>query len=120
MKNWTIDFAFADQSIPLSVQAPNAVQAIDDYRQVDFELLGRGKHRAVFFLLPDQNSDDPFATKPSSEWKNPVRWDDNTMLFIPTLEDRSIIAAMMYILEKGLEIDAFENEDDIATNDMNN
>ena len=42
------------------------------------------------------------------------------MLFIPTLEDGSITAAMMYILENGLQNDAFEDEDDTAFNDSNN
>ncbi len=50
---------------------------------------------------------------PVSEWDVPVRWDDNTMLFVPTLGDESILAAMSYILTSGLEDEAFENGDDV-------
>ena len=91
---------------------------MEDYREVKFELPGPGRHRAIFFLRPDKNLDEPDATKPSNERNIPVRWDDPTMLFIPTLNDESIFAALCYILDNHLADEAFENEDDIRRNDV--
>jgi hypothetical protein len=105
-----------DSQMTLFVDSAVGLEPIDDYREVNFELIGKGRHRAVFFLLPDKKSDDPYATIPDSEWDIPVRWDDNTMLFVPTLDDESILAAMKYVLTKGLEGEAFENENDIRLN----
>lgn len=102
-----------DIAIELVVDAPKGVDPIDDYREVCFEIPGKGRYRAVFFLLPDKNSDDPYKTMPIKEWLIPVRWDDPTMLYVPTLDDDSILAALSHILENGLEDDALENEDDI-------
>ncbi|MCU0713329.1 MAG: hypothetical protein MUC43_14815 [Pirellula sp.] len=103
--------------ITLLVQSPTGLDPIDDYREVNFEIPGRGRYRAVFFLLPDGNSDDPYAIKPINEWDVPVRWDDPTMLFVPTLNDDSILAAMRYIIDNGLESDACESDDDLRLND---
>lgn len=106
-----------DAHIPLHVDSPAGLDPMDDYREVTFGLPGKGRRRAVFFLLPDTKSHDPHAAKPVDEWDAPVRWDDNTMLFVPSLSDDSILAAMRYILGNGLEDEAFEDEDDIRLND---
>ena len=103
--------------LTLFVDSPANLEPIEDYREVNFELPGQGRQRAVFFLLPDKNSDDPYATKPTKEWDVPVRWDDPTMLFIPTLNDESILAAISYILDKGLADEAFEKDDGIRLDD---
>lgn len=105
-----------NHQIQLSVKSPTGLDPIDDYREVNFELPTRGRHRAVFFLLPDQGSDDPYAIKPIHEWDVPVRWDDPTMLYVPSLSNESILAAIRYIIDNGLEADAFENEEDIRLN----
>ena len=39
------------------------------------------------------------------------------MLFVPSLSDESILAAMQYIIDNGMEADAFENEEDIRLDD---
>lgn len=104
--------------ITLLISSPSGLDPIDDYREVNFELPGRGRHRAVFFHLPDKNSKNPYAIKPNDEWDVPVRWDDRTMLFVPELHDESILAAMRYIIDNGFVDVAFENEDDIRLSDL--
>jgi hypothetical protein len=104
--------------ITLFINSPSGVDPIDDYREVIFELPGRGRHRAVFFHLPDKKSKDPYAIKPTDEWDVPVRWDDPTMLYVPGLHDESILAAMRYIIDNDYVDDAFENEDDIRLSDL--
>lgn len=104
-----------DSQVSLFVVLPVGLSGVDDYREVNFELPGKGRHRAMFFLLPDRNSDDPNAVKPVSKWNVPVQWDDPTMLYIPTLGDDSILTAMKHIFDNGLEGEAFENEDDIGS-----
>lgn len=116
MKGRHLTLDVGESEIQLCVDSPVALDPIDDYREVNFELPGKGRHRAVFFLLPDKSSDDPYATTPVREWHVPVRWDDNTMLFVPTLGDESILAAMKYILTNGLEDEAFEDEEQIRFN----
>ena len=111
-----IELATRRHRITLYVNSPLGVDPIDDYREVNFELPGRGRYRAVFFLLPDKNSDDPYAIKPRDEWDVPVRWDDPTMLYVPALDDNSVLAAMRYIIDNDQQDDAFENEDDIRLN----
>lgn len=108
-----LELTTENHQITLFISAPSGVHPIDDYREVNFELSGRGRHRAVFFQLPDKNSEDPYAIKPIDEWNVPVRWDDRTMLYVPGLHDESILAAMRYIIDNGFVDDAFENEDDI-------
>ncbi len=100
--------------IPLSVAEPGLTQPLDDFRQVVFNLPNSGKHRAVFFLLPNENSDDPFEPKPATDWAEPVLWDDNTMLYVPSLDDSAILSALRYIIDNGHVGDAFETEDDIG------
>lgn len=110
----TIRLEYAASQIELVVSSPIGVEPIDDYRDVRFEIPGGGRRRAVFMLLPDRNSDDPFATAPADAWDVPVRWDDKTMLFIPALDDAAIVAAVLYILANGMEDAAFEDETDIG------
>jgi hypothetical protein len=49
---------------------------------------------------------------PTKEWNVPVRWDHNAMLFVPSLDDNSILSAMKYIFQNGMEASAFENDED--------
>lgn len=113
MNQHQLQLVVGGHEIALSINSPSGLAPIEDYREVNFVLPGQGRRRAVFFLLPDKNSSDPFATKPEHEWHVPVRWDDPTMLFIPDLSDRSILAAIKHIIDHKLEDEAFENEDDI-------
>jgi hypothetical protein len=39
------------------------------------------------------------------------------MLFVPTLNDESVLSAMRYIIDNDQQDIAFENEDDIRLND---
>lgn len=78
--------------------------------EVQLTIPEKGRYRAVLFLLPDKNSTDPFAVMPVDEWTVPARWDDNTMLFVPSFDANHIRAAFAYILENRLEDDAFEHE----------
>ena len=101
------------EKIVLSVSTPSGLDPIDDYREVTFGLQDGSQRRAMFFLLPDKNSNDPYAVKPEGEWTVPVCWDDPTMLYVPTLKDESILAAITYILNQKLEASAFEVVDEI-------
>ena len=114
MKQWLLTLELGDVQIPLSVQASTNLAPIEEYREVNFVIPGKGRHRAVFFMLPDRNSMDPYSVMPTKEWNVPVRWDDNTMLFVPTLDDNSILSAMKYIFRNGMELSAFENEEGIS------
>ena len=114
MKQWSLSLKLGDVQIPLTVEAPTNLTPIEEYREVNFVIPGKGRHRAVFFLLPDRKSMDPYAVMPTKEWNVPVRWDDNTMLFVPSLDDDSVLSAMKYIFQNGLETSAFENEEDIT------
>ena len=100
--------------VALSVSEPGFAEPLDDYREVAFELPNQGKHRAVFFLLPNKDSDDPCESKTAADWDVPVRWDDNTMLFVPSLDDSAITSAMKHIIDNGHSSDAFESEHDIG------
>lgn len=114
MKQWSLTLELSDVQIPLTVEAPTNFAPIEEYREVNFLIPGKGRHRAVFFLLPDRSSKDPYAVMPTKEWNVPVRWDDNTMLFVPSLDDNSILSAMKYIFQNGMEASAFENDEDIT------
>lgn len=114
MKHWSLSLELGDVQIPLTVGAPIDLSPIEDYRDVNFVIPTKGRHRAVFFLLPDKSSMDPYSVMPTREWNVPVRWDDNSMLFVPSLDDNSILSAMKYIFQNGMESSAFENEEDIA------
>jgi hypothetical protein len=39
------------------------------------------------------------------------------MLYVPTLNDDSVLAAIRFIIDNDQQDDAFENEDDIRLND---
>lgn len=71
-----------------------------------------------FSYYQTKKAGDPYSIKPSDDWDVPVRWDDPMMLFIPTFTDKSILAAIRYIIDNGLENDAFENENEIRQNDL--
>ena len=114
MKQWLLTLELGDVQIPLSVQASTNLAPIEEYREVNFVIPGKGRHRAVFFMLPDRNSMDPYSVMPTKEWNVPARWDDNTMLFVPTLDDNSILSAMKYIFRNGMELSACENEEGIS------
>ncbi len=114
MKQWSLTLALGDVQIPLTVKAPTNLAPIEEYREVNFLIPGKGRHRAVFFLLPDRNSINTYAVMPTNEWNVPVRWDDNTMLFVPSLDDNSILSAINYIFKNGMEASAFENEEGIT------
>ena len=114
MQDRQISFECSLGRILLTITQPNLAQPLDDYREVNFDLPNQGKTRAVFFLLPDNTSDDPFQPKPTEDWEVPVRWDDNTMLFVPSLDDSTILAAMAHIIENGHADDAFENLSNIG------
>lgn len=97
--------------IALFVMGPEVeVGPIDDYREVQFEHPRLGWCRAVFFLLPDKNSDVRHAIQPMpiDAWRVPVRWDDPTMLFVPGLDDRFLLEAMQYLMENRFEKEVFE------------
>lgn len=113
MSGRQLDLTTDENNIKLFIDSPSHLDPIDDYREVNFEFPGRGRFRVFFYLLPDKKSDDPFATKPSGEWDVPVLWDDPTMLYVPTLNDNSILAAMRYIIDNDRVDEAFENVDDI-------
>lgn len=115
MKQWSLLLDLGDVQIPLTIEAPTNAAPIEAYREVNFVIPGKGRHRALFFLLPDRNSMDPYAVMPTKEWNVPVRWDDNTMLFVPSLDDNSVLLAMKFIFQNGLETSAFENEEDITS-----
>jgi hypothetical protein len=117
MKTWSLTLEFNGQLIPLSIESPLGGNPIDDYREVNFVLADGDKRRAVFFLLPNATSDDPYSVMSHDKWTVPVRWDDNTMLFVPSLSDENILAAIKYILNNGLEDEAFECAEDIDFND---
>jgi hypothetical protein len=112
MKQWSLTLELSDVQIPLTVEAPTNLAPIEEYREVNFLIPGKGRHRAVFFLLPDRSSMDSYAVMPTKEWNVPVRWDDNAMLFVPSLDDNSILSAMKYIFQNGMEASAFENDED--------
>ena len=114
MKQWSNTLDVDDLRIPLSIEALVNYAPIEDYREVNFSIPGKGPHRAVFWLLPDRNSDNPYAVMPKTEWSVPVRWDDNTMLFVPSMDDHAILAAMYYIFRNKLEASAFENLGDTS------
>ena len=82
MKQWSITLEVDDLRIPLSIEAPVNYAPIEDYREVNFSIPGKGPYLAVFWLLPDRNSDNPYTVMRKTEWGVPVRWDDNTMLFL--------------------------------------
>lgn len=107
-----LTFAWDGRSIRLRVCSPATTYPIDDYREVHFELPTKGRCMAVFFLLPDKSSSDPYSVKPLHEWDVPVRWDDPTMLYVPELHDQAILAAFKYIFENELEATAFEYLDE--------
>ena len=70
----------------------------------------------MFFLLPDKHSNDPYAVRREREWAVPVRWDDPTMLSVPTFSGESILAVITFVLNHNLEVRAFEVVDEIETN----
>lgn len=117
MSDRQIELTTNRHRITLFVNSLSGPETIEDCREVKFELPGGGRRRAVFFLSPDKNSNDPYSIKPSDEWDVPVRWDDPTMLFVPTLSDEAVLTAMRYIIDNGLEDEAFENEDEIRLDD---
>ena len=63
---------------------------------------------------PEQLPDNPYAVRPKTDWGVPVRWDDNTMLFVPSMDDHAILAAMSYIFRNKMEASAFEDLEDIS------
>jgi len=92
---------------------PPGLQPIDDYREVQVTIPDKGRYRAVLFHLPDKESDDPFDVMPLDQWTVPTRWDDNTMLFVPSFNPAHILAAFAHVLDNHLEDEAFEHENDI-------
>lgn len=114
MKHWTVTLVLNDQQIVLGVSAPREAKPLDDFREVNFVLPNKGLRRAVFFLLPDPHSDSRQADVPTVVWPVPVRWDDKTMLYVPTLEDQSLLSALSYILLHDLDDETLENDQDIS------
>lgn len=98
----------------LSIMAPAAgLPPIDDCREVRLTVPESGRYRAVLFLLPDTESDDTNAAMPIANWTVPARWDDNTMLYVPSFEPNHILAAFAHVLDNNLENEAFEHENDV-------
>ncbi len=91
--------------------APEGLSPTEDSREVHVVIGDSGCWRAVLFLLPDKNSDDPDVAMNADEWSAPARWDDPTMLFVPSFDNESILAAFEYVLDNMLEASAFEHED---------
>jgi hypothetical protein len=114
MKRWTLPFDYSGQRILLNISAPDRVALIDDYREVTFSTGDGEKRRAVFLLLPNKASNDPYEVKPLHEWTVPVQCDDPAMLYLPALDDEYVISALTYIFENGLEDKVLEDEDDIS------
>ena len=50
---------------------------------------------------------------PVEQWTAPARWDDNTMLYVPSFDEKHILAAFAHVLDHQLENEAFEHEDDV-------
>ena len=92
------------------VNSPSGVDPIDNSRDASLGLPGRGRYRAVFNLIPDKNADDPYAIRPRDPWDVRVRWHDPTTLFVPALNDDSVLAATKYIIDNSKQGNAFENE----------
>ena len=88
------------------------IPPVDDCREIHVSIPDAGRFRAVLFLLPDKESDDPNAIMPVDQWTVPARWDDNTMLYVPSFDEKHILSAFAYVLDNQLEADAFEHEND--------
>ena len=99
------------ESLELLVSGPEIqLDPLEDYRELNFEIPKLGRCRAVFFLLPDKNSLDVNVIRPlhRDQWNVPVKWDDPTMLYVPSLDDHSLLDAMNYIFDNSLEREVFE------------
>lgn len=104
----TLEFECVRGKFELCVHPAPGLPPIDDYREVHLDIPGKGRYRAVLFLLPDTASDDSFAVLPIERWNVPAKWDDNTMLFVPSLDDRYVIDAFRFVLDENHEDSALE------------
>lgn len=48
-------------------------------------------------------------TKEAGDWKLPVEWEDNQLLYVPALDDKSILNALKYLLDKEQYNEALED-----------
>ncbi len=110
MKQWFLILEVDDFRIRLSVEAPTIPERRDEYREIYFSLKGK-RRRAVFWVVPDSNLNDPHTAMPAMEWNAQVMWKDNSGLPVRSVDDDSILAAMSYIFRNGMEASAFREGD---------
>ena len=83
------------------LSTPNSVNE-DDSSATVYQSLSSGWRKGYFVCYPSDSDES------SKTWNQPVEWQDDQLLYVPSLTDQSIKEAVKYIIDNGFADLAFE------------
>lgn len=82
------------------MSTPDYFAADDAYCEVRLKASDSGWLRGVFFRYP--------KVKEETSWKQPVEWTDGLILYVPNLEEQTVLEAVRFLILNGYLAETFQ------------